>query len=241
MSSSTAIGSKYERGPQLGEGTWGVVSVARIKSNPSQLVAIKKIKRLKNEDHGINFSALKEVKYLQELRHVNIIRLYDVFAVDGTLHLVLELCPFDLEAIIRDKMNVVLSPANVKSYMFMILNGVDYCHKNFVLHRDLKPGNLLIGSDHQVKIADFGLARSHGSPVPMSAGAITSWYRPPEMFFGSVKERGFNPSMKCFYGAAVDIWSVGCVFAELMLRTPFFGRKRLASEISILLKILSFY
>ena len=128
--------ANYDKGPTLGEGTWGIVSLARVKTIPNLVVAIKKIKKRTEEElTGVNISAIREIKALRELKHQNIIKLHDVFSVDGILHLVLELCQFDLESIIKEKKNIVLSPSDVKSYMHMILQGIEHCHKNYVLHR----------------------------------------------------------------------------------------------------------
>lgn len=116
----------------------------------------------------------------------------------------------DLEMIIQDR-SLVFLPADIKAWMAMTLRGLEFCHRNFMLHRDLKPNNLLIASDGQLKIADFGLARDFADPGhKMTCQVITRWYRPPELLFGCR-----------YYSSAVDIWSVGCIFAELMLRTPY--------------------
>ena len=95
----------------------------------------------------------------------------------------------------------------------MLCRAVWFCHENFVLHRDIKPNNLLIAADGSIKLADFGLARSFADPyTPMTYNTITKWYRPPELYFQAH-----------FYSAAVDMWSVGCVFAELISRRVFLG------------------
>lgn len=157
--------------------------------------------------------AIREVRCLQELSHPNIISLISVFSTkDQNLNLVLEFLPAgDLEMLIRDTKAVHYNLADIKSWMNMICRGVWFCHANFILHRDIKPNNLLIAADGEIKLADFGLARSFADPyMPMTHQVITRWYRPPELFY---KAR--------FYSGAVDIWSVGCVFAELVLRMPF--------------------
>lgn len=95
--------------------------------------------------------------------------------------------------------------------MLGTLRGIAYCHKSWVLHRDLKPGNLLLSSEGIVKVADFGLARMHGSPDRKYTGqVVTRWYRAPELLFGAK-----------FYGFAIDMWSIGAIMAELLLRTPY--------------------
>lgn len=124
--------------------------------------------------------------------------------------MVLEYCVTDLEEVIRDR-SVLLTPAEVKCCMKMILDGIEACHSKWVLHRDLKPSNILVGADGNLKIGDFGLARLHASPkARLTHQVITRWYRPPELLYAADT-----------YGPAVDMWSVGCIFAEIMLRTPY--------------------
>lgn len=155
-----------------------------------QTVAIKKI-RLGKQREGVNITALREIKMLKELKHPHIILLIDAFPHKENLHLVFEFMETDLEAVIRDS-NIFLSPADIKSYLLMTFKGLAYCHDKWVLHRytclslttcsclcnvacfathyvslefrDMKPNNLLIGVDGQLKLADFGLARIFGSP-----------------------------------------------------------------------------
>lgn len=153
----------------------------------------------------------------------------DVFSTKTNLNLVLEFLDSDLEMIIKDR-SLVFLPADIKSWMAMTFRGLEFCHRNWILHRvrllhsflsrhiltclftqDLKPNNLLIASDGQLKLADFGLARDFADPgYKMTCQVITRWYRPPELLFGCR-----------YYSTAVDIWSVGCIFAELMLRIPY--------------------
>ncbi|KAJ3721057.1 kinase-like domain-containing protein [Lentinula raphanica] len=193
---------------KVGEGAYAVVYRGR-EFTTGRRVAIKKIKVGQFKD-GLDMSAIREVKYLRELKHQNVIELLDVFSNKTNLNLVLEFLDSDLEMIIKDR-SLVFLPADIKSWMAMTFRGLEFCHRNFILHRDLKPNNLLIASNGQLKIADFGLARDFADPgFKMTCQVITRWYRPPELLFGSR-----------YYGSAVDIWSVGCIFAELMLRTPY--------------------
>ncbi|EFJ13294.1 hypothetical protein SELMODRAFT_100958 [Selaginella moellendorffii] len=203
------IGAKrYVKGISLGEGTYGVVFKA-LDTQTNRTVAVKKI-RLGKYKEGVHVTALREIKLLKELRDPNIIELIDVYPHKRNLHLVFEFMESDLEAVIRDR-NILLSPADVKSYMQMCLRGLAHCHKKWVLHRDLKPNNLLISSDGQLKLGDFGLARIFGSPDrKFTHQVFARWYRSPELLFGSKQ-----------YGSGVDIWAAGCIFAELLLRRPF--------------------
>ncbi|KAG6748066.1 hypothetical protein POTOM_047962 [Populus tomentosa] len=155
------VADRYLKREILGEGTYGVVYKA-IDTETGKTVAIKKI-RLGRQKEGVNFTALREIKLLKELKDPNIIELIHAFPHKGNLHLVFEFMETDLEAVIRDP-NIFLSPGDIKSYFQMTLKGLAVCHKKWVLHRDMKPNNLLIGSNGQLKLADFGLARIFGSP-----------------------------------------------------------------------------
>ncbi|KAL4202469.1 hypothetical protein AMTRI_Chr02g221270 [Amborella trichopoda] len=202
------VAARYIKGVTLGEGTYGIVFKA-LDTKTNQTVAIKKI-RLGKHKEGVNVTALREIKLLKELKDPNVIELIDAYPHKGNLHLVFEFMESDLEAVIRDR-NIVLSPADIKSYMQMTLKGLAYCHRKWVLHRDMKPNNLLIGSDGQLKLADFGLARIFGSPDrKFTHQVFARWYRAPELLFGTKH-----------YGAGVDVWAAGCIFAELLLRRPF--------------------
>jgi cyclin-dependent kinase 7 len=189
------------------------------------LVAIKKIKVQKEYEEGMAPDAIRELKHLQELSHPNIIALKSVFSSkDQNLNLVLEFLPLgDLEILIRDVEGVRYGAADIKAWMGMLGRAVWFCHENFVLHRDIKPNNLLIAADGEVKLADFGLARSFSDPFRiMTSNVITRWYRPPELLFGAKH-----------YSGAVDIWSVGLVFAELIIRTPYIAGDTEVQQISL--------
>lgn len=202
----------YSKDKKVGEGTYAVVYLGKQISS-SRSIAIKEIKTGLFKD-GLDMSAIREVKYLQELKHHNVIELIDVFYSSNNLNLVLEFLPCDLEVMIKDK-SIVFKSSDIKSWILMTLRGVHHCHRNFILHRDLKPNNLLIAPDGQLKIADFGLARSLGNAnEDLSSNVVTRWYRSPELLFGAKH-----------YTEAVDIWSVGMIFAELMLRTPYLPGK----------------
>lgn len=208
LDTSKKVADRYLKREVLGEGTYGVVFKA-IDTTTGKTVAIKKI-RLGKQKEGVNFTALREIKLLKELNDHNIIELIDAFPHKGNLHLVFEFMETDLEAVIRDR-NIFLSPADIKSYLQMTLKGLAFCHKKWVLHRDMKPNNLLIGSNGQLKLADFGLARLYGSPERRFTHQVFArWYRAPELLFGAKN-----------YGPGVDVWAAACIFAELLLRKPF--------------------
>lgn len=199
----------YELIKALGKGTWGIVHMAKQK-NTGRVVAIKKIKS-ENPEDGINFTAIREIKLLREFKHENIIELVDCFiTLDQGMCLVYECAYTDLDKIIHNK-TLILSLADVKQHVFSLLGAIRACHDRWILHRDLKPGNMLLLKDGTMKLADFGLARIYGTPkTRLSPQAITLWYKPPELLLGATE-----------YSSSADMWSVGCIFAELLLRRPF--------------------
>jgi len=201
--------SSYTRGKLLGEGTFGIVYEA-FHSKSDHKVAIKRIKKSKNKVEGAVVTALREIKHMQALKHPNVLHLYEAYTADECIHMVLEFCPIDLENIIYNK-KLFLKEDQIRKYMEMTISGMKFCHDNFILHRDLKPSNLLIGLNGQIRIADFGLAKSYPTSGNMTPTVVTIWYRAPELLFGARH-----------YSAAVDVWAIGCIFAELMIRRPIF-------------------
>ena len=167
----------------------------------------------------VPMDVIREIRAMRELDHPNVLRMRDVYVAEGggskQIKMVLDLMPYDLEKMINDKAAVIITPADVKECMHQMLEGVAYIHRKWLLHRDLKPGNILIDRNHCLKLADFGLARSFGDQTrDLSPQAVTQWYRPPEMLFGAKK-----------YGSGIDMWSMGCIFAEMLLRRPFLVTK----------------
>lgn len=205
----------YKKKVKIGEGSYGVVSKA-INIKTGKYLAIKKIhlgNMRERAKTGVNISAIREIKVLQELKHDNVINLYDVFLSPKSknLNLVYELMETDLRTLNTNK-DIIFSELHTQTFLYQILKGVQYLHESWVLHRDLKPDNILLSDGAPLKIADFGLSKVFGNPnIHYSPQSCTIWYRAPEMLFGAEK-----------YGPASDIWSVGCIFAELMLRTPLF-------------------
>lgn len=207
------MSQRYEKIEFLGEGQFATVYKAKDKETDN-IVAVKKIKagsKIEAQD-GINRTALREIKILQELNHKNCLVLLDVFSQGSmsNVSLVFDFMDTDLEVIIKDN-TIILTTANIKSYTIQTLQGLEYLHLNWILHRDLKPNNLLVNSAGLLKIADFGLAKLYGSPNRINTHqVVTRWYRSPELLFGAKQ-----------YGACVDMWALGCIFAELLLRLPF--------------------
>ena len=216
----------YEKGPTLGEGTFGRVFKAK-DLRSGRLVAIKKI-RMGNAKEGVNVTALREIKFLKELKHPNVIELVDVFPHKRNLNVVYEYMTSDLEAIIRDKATR-LRTGDVKAYMQLILRGVAACHRYWIIHRDIKPNNILLSPTGQVKLADFGAGRIFGSPNDrkFTTQVFARWYRAPELLFDSER-----------YTSAVDLWAVGCVFAELMLRKPWLPANNDLQQLTMIFEAL---
>ncbi|PWN52827.1 putative KIN28-cyclin-dependent ser/thr protein kinase [Violaceomyces palustris] len=223
-----AIRNTYAKIEKVGEGTYASVFLAK-NVKTGQKVAIKKIKVVSNAN-GMDMTAIREVKFLAELKHCNVIQMLDVFSsgsANPSLNLVLEFLDTNLEALIKDR-DLIFTSADIKSWMAMLCRGLEYCHRHWCLHRDLKPNNLLISPEGELKIADFGLARECGDPgARMTHQVITRWYRPPELLLGARS-----------YSTAVDMWSVGCIFAELMLRTPYLPGESDADQLTTIFKAL---
>jgi len=201
----------YQRIEKLGEGTYGVVYKAKHKKT-GKFVAMKKI-RLENEEEGVPSTAIREISLLKELQHPNIVFLEDVVMQESKLFLVFEYLNMDLKKYLDSFGNEeYLDKALVKSYCYQLFQGILFCHQRRVLHRDLKPQNLLINEDGTIKIADFGLARAFGIPVRIyTHEVVTLWYRAPEVLLGSSR-----------YSCPVDIWSLGAIFAEMVTKRPLF-------------------
>jgi cyclin-dependent kinase len=214
--------SKYIRTTKLGEGTYGVVYRAKDQKG-QEIYALKKI-RLQAEEEGIPSTAIREISLLKELNHINIVKLYEVLHSPKKLTLVFEYVEQDLKKILDMAKGKGLDIKFTKNLLYQLLRGVDHIHKYKVLHRDLKPQNLLINKDNILKIADFGLARGYGIPVKnYTHEVVTLWYRPPDVLLGNKT-----------YGTTVDMWSIGCIFAEMASGKPLFSGN---SEVDQLKKI----
>lgn len=194
---------------KIGEGTYGVVYKAKDKLT-GRLVALKKI-RLETEREGVPSTAIREISVLKDLAHPNIVQLFDVVDANKHLYLVFEFLQQDLKKLL-DSVKGGLEQPLVKSYLSQLLKAISFCHLRCVLHRDLKPQNLLIDGEGHIKLADFGLARTIGLPVrTYTHEVVTLWYRAPEVLLGSK-----------LYTCALDIWSLGCIFAEMGTRRALF-------------------
>ncbi|KAI9855223.1 MAG: negative regulator of the PHO system [Vezdaea acicularis] len=199
--------SSFQQLEKLGEGTYATVFKGRNRQT-GEFVALKEI-HLDSEE-GTPSTAIREISLMKELKHENIVSLHDVIHTENKLMLVFEFMDKDLKKYMDSKGQ--LDYLTIKSFMQQLLMGIAFCHENRVLHRDLKPQNLLINNKGQLKLADFGLARAFGIPVnTFSNEVVTLWYRAPDVLLGS---RTYNTS--------IDIWSAGCIMAEMYTGRPLF-------------------
>jgi serine/threonine protein kinase len=152
--------------------------------------------------------------------------LHEVIHGDKQLVLVFEYLDLDLKKYLDERIKP--SVATMKSFLYQLLTGIAFCHDRRVLHRDLKPQNLLINKKGELKLADFGLARSFGIPVRnKSHEVVTLWYRPPDVLMGSTT-----------YNATIDIWSTGCIFAEMATGKTLFPGKNNKDQLLQIFKVL---
>lgn len=167
--------------------------------------------RLEVEDEGIPSTALREISLLRELEHPNIVELRDCVQSEGKLYLVFEFLDKDLKRYM-DSVRDLMDPMLIKSYLYQMIRGLHFCHARGVMHRDLKPQNLLVNKEGKLKLADFGLARAFSLPIrPLTHEVVTLWYRAPEVLLGSRH-----------YAPPVDMWAIGTIFVEMVNKRPLF-------------------
>jgi mitogen-activated protein kinase 15 len=220
---------KYQVLQKLGRGAYGIVWKAR-NLKTGQLVALKKVyDAFQNSTDAQR--TYREVMYLQYLNgHDNIIQLFSIHQAynNRDLYLVFDLMETDLHVVIRAK---ILKPVHKQFIMYQLFKALKYIHSADLLHRDLKPSNMLINSDCTMKLADFGLARSiavrDDGPAIVSDYIATRWYRAPEILLSSQS-----------YSKAVDIWSAGCIMAELLLEQVLFDGKSSLNQMELIIELL---
>ncbi|KAI5093002.1 cyclin-dependent kinase-like 1 [Silurus meridionalis] len=198
---------KYEKLAKIGEGSYGVVFKCRNKET-GQIVAIKKFVE-SEDDPVIKKIALREIRMLRQLKHVNLVNLLEVFRRKRRLHLVFEFCE---QTVLNelDKHPRGVPEFQLKSIIWQTLQAVNFCHKHNCIHRDVKPENILLTKTGVIKLCDFGFARILTGPGDDYTDYVaTRWYRAPELLVGDTQ-----------YGPPVDVWALGCVFAELLLGSP---------------------
>ncbi|RZC42528.1 cyclin-dependent kinase 6 [Asbolus verrucosus] len=215
------------------QGAYGVVYKGKHKTT-GKIVALKKV-CVPLTDDGVPMNTLREIGVLKQLnthQHPNIVQLLDVCHGQQTekelmMYLVFEHVEQDLALYIEkySKANG-FSTLQIRNMSEEILTGVDFLHSNRIVHRDLKPHNLLVTNDGHIKIADFGLAKTYDFEMRLTSVVVTLWYRAPEVLLGSS------------YATPVDVWSVGCIMAELFSLKPLFCGSSESDQLNKILSIL---
>lgn len=222
---------QYDISDVVGAGTFGQVYKAT-RTSDGKLVALKCIKQEDGDGKGFPVTAIREMRILRQLRHKNIVDLIEVI-IDGnptpgrlsTVALVFEYLDHDLSGLLdTPEAASQITPALAKSYMLQLIEGVAYMHSKQIIHRDLKGANLLISNAGHLKVADWGLARRlYEMQDKYTTKVITLWYRPPELLLKSA-----------LYGPPVDMWSVGCIVAELLTRSALFPGSSESDQLSLI-------
>lgn len=213
----------YIKLDKLGEGTYATVFRGKSKLT-DKIVALKEI-RLEYEE-GAPCTAIREVSLLRNLKQSNIVTLHDIIHTPKSLILVFEYLERDLKQYMDEMAGVKLAMNNVRIFLFQLLRGLTYCHQRRILHRDLKPQNLLINKKGELKLADFGLARAKSLPTKTySNEVVTLWYRPPDVLLGSTD-----------YTTSIDMWGVGCIYYEMVTGRPMFPGQTVQDQLQLIFK-----
>ncbi|KAL8647206.1 MAG: hypothetical protein Q9210_005694 [Variospora velana] len=211
----------FEKLNHIEEGSYGWVSRAKEVAT-GEIVALKKLKMI-NDNDGFPVTGLREIQTLMASKHSNIVTLREVVMGDklDDVFLVMDFLEHDLKTLQEDMMEPFL-PSEIKTLLLQLTSAVEHLHSNWILHRDLKTSNILMNNRGQIKIADFGMARYYSDPPPkLTQLVVTLWYRGPELLLGAEN-----------YGAEVDMWSVGCIFGELLLKEPLLQAKNEVDQLS---------
>mmetsp|Transcript_36903 Transcript_36903/g.85124 ORF Transcript_36903/g.85124 Transcript_36903/m.85124 type:complete len:425 (-) Transcript_36903:256-1530(-) len=227
------VSERYQLVELVGQGAYGVVCAAKDEQS-GEFVAIKKIE---NAFEYITFTkrTLRELRILRHLRHENLIDVRNIF-IPGVkqdfqdIYVVSQLMETDLALILKG--NQRLTAIHCKFFLYQILRGMKYVHSAKVIHRDLKPRNLLVNANSDLKICDFGLARvsfedEEFQTCPMTEYVCTRWYRAPEVLCSWVN-----------YSSAIDVWSIGCILAEMVARKPLFPGHNTPNQVELIITFL---
>ncbi|MEE6483893.1 hypothetical protein FKM82_013686 [Ascaphus truei] len=212
---------------RIEEGTYGVVYRAKDRKT-DEIVALKRLK-MEKEKEGFPITSLREINTILKAQHPNIVTVREIVVGSNMdkIYIVMNYVEHDLKSLM-ETMKQPFLPGEVKTLMIQLCRGVKHLHDNWILHRDLKTSNLLLSHAGILKVGDFGLAREYGSPLkPYTPIVVTLWYRAPELLLGA-KE----------YSTAIDMWSVGCIFGELLTQKPLFPGKSEIDQINKIFKDL---
>ncbi|XP_069361228.1 cyclin-dependent kinase-like 4 [Maniola hyperantus] len=215
--------NKYEQLAVVGEGSYGVVLKCR-RRDTGQLVAIKKFLETE-DDAAVKKMALREIRMLKKLRHDHLVNMIEVFRRKRRFYLVFEY----LDHTLLDELESSpggLGEDTAKKHLYQLLKGIEYCHQNSIIHRDVKPENVLVSNNGIVKLCDLGFARALAAPgEPYTEYVATRWYRAPELLVAEHR-----------YGPEVDIWAIGCLFAEMLTGDPLFPGDSDIDQLALIIK-----
>ena len=217
---------------RIEEGTYGVVYRAKDKRT-HEIVALKRLK-MEREKEGFPITSLREINTLLISQHPNVVTVREIVVGSNMdqIFIVMDFVHHDLKSLMETmrKKNQVFLTGEIKCLMIQLLRAINHLHDNWILHRDLKASNLLLSHNGILKVGDFGLAREYGSPLkPYTSVVVTLWYRAPELLLG-IKE----------YSTFIDVWSIGCIFGELLLMEPLFPGKSEVDELNRIFKVFIF-
>ncbi|KAL2355329.1 serine/threonine protein kinase, CMGC family, CDC2/CDK subfamily [Cryomyces antarcticus] len=212
----------FDKLNHIEEGSYGFVSRAKDIST-GEIVAIKHLK-MDNPNEGFPVTALREIQTLMASDHQNIVHLREVVVGEelGNVFMVMDFLEHDLKTLQEDMAEPFL-PSEIKTLLLQIGSAVEYLHDHWIIHRDLKTSNILLDNRGRIKLADFGLARYIGDPLPpnLTKLVVTLWYRAPELLLGTST-----------YDSAIDMWSIGCIFGELLTKEPLLQGKNEVDQLS---------
>jgi cell division cycle 2-like len=218
---------RFTRLNHIEEGSYGFVSRAR-EDATGEIVALKKPKLDPARDAGFPVTALREIQCLRAAKHRHVVDLREVVCGNNTssgitdVYLVMEFLEHDLKTL-QEEMPDPFLPSEIKTLLLQLGSAVAFLHDHWILHRDLKTSNILLNNRGEIKLADFGMARFVGHPPPenLTQLVVTLWYRAPELLLGA-KE----------YDSSIDIWSIGCIFGELLSKQPLLQGKNEVDQLS---------
>jgi len=216
---------RFQRLNAIEEGSYGYVSRAKEEAT-GEIVAIKKLKLDPIRDAGFPVTALREIQCLNAAKHRHIVDLREVVTGEGSakndVYLVMEFLEHDLKTLQEDMVEPFM-PSEVKTLLLQLGSAVEFLHDHWILHRDLKTSNILMNNRGEIKLADFGMARFVGDPAPsdLTQLVVTLWYRSPDLLLGTTT-----------YDGAVDMWSLGCIFGELLSKNPLLQGKNEVDQLS---------